>query len=376
MTKKYDIFISHSKEDNKLAVALCHFMEQNGFRCWMAPRDVQAGKDYAVCIIEGIQSSRIMIVILSEFSNRSPHVRNEVERAFNHQVAILPFRIRDVIPEQSLEYFLSSYHWLDAVDGQAESYFEDLYRHCFALLNSDQTFEPPKPPIDPPKPPKADYIPPVRKKDEEQFKEKPNPVKPQNNKNLIYIGVAVLALILLFLVKPFFDKNVIEFKNNAAAPVYIKLNGKIEAIPSLSSFNYSARKNSRITTKAYSYWTDTKGDTLGRKIYWSIDTVVHADGNFTFPLNVNQGYFFLKVINTSPANINYITVNGDDPQEKDVINIKVPNDGNVYFIGYFRIFTNTKIEIWNTGNYYLKWTNGSNLTFYDNFNQTLTLRYK
>src|SRR6201996_9506086 len=204
MTKKYDIFISHSKEDNKLAVALCHFLEQNRFRCWIAPRDVQAGKDYASCIIDAIQSSRIMIVILSEHSNRSNHVRNEVERAFNHQVAILPFRIRDIIPEQSLEYFLSSYHWLDAIDGQAESYFDSLYRHCAALLNSDIGF-------DPPKPPDEDKTPPYKRQQDFGYNTKRNPVikpKPQDNKMLIYIGGAVNVAFLLFFVviKPFFSK--------------------------------------------------------------------------------------------------------------------------------------------------------------------------
>jgi hypothetical protein len=364
MVKKYDIFISHAKEDNKLAVALCHFLEQNRFRCWMAPRDVQAGKDYASCIIDGIQSSRIMIVILSEYSNRSPHVRNEVERAFNHQVAILPFRIRDVIPEQSLEYFLSSYHWLDAVDGQAESYFDDLYRHCYALLNSDQDFEPPKPPV-------IDKVPPVIKKPEAL----PSPAG--NNKNLIYAGGAiVLALILFFMIKPFFEKNTIEFKNNSPAAIYIDLDGKTDTIAAQSSYNYSARKNSRIKTHAYSYWTNIKSEILGVKIEWEIDTVVHADGNFTYPLNVKSNYFFLKVINNSNANINYITVNGNYASDKYVINTKVPNDGKIYYIGYFKILPATKVEMWNLNNYYLQWTNGNNLTFYDYYNQTLTLTYK
>jgi hypothetical protein len=367
MIKKYDIFISHSKEDHKLALALCHFLEQNRFRCWMAPRDVQAGKDYAACIIDGIQSSRIMVVILSEHSNRSHHVRNEVERAFNHQVAILPFRIRDVIPEQSLEYFLSSYHWLDAIDGQAESYFEDLYRHCFALLNSDQDFEPPKPPVERE----------TKKTDHNRSREREPIIKPQNNKMLYIGGGVVLVLLLLFLfIKPLFEKNTIEFKNNAPAPIYLDVDGKIDTIRISSSFNYTARKNTRIKTKAYSYWTNIKGEVLGTRIQWAIDTVVHADGNFTYPLYVNSNYFFLKVVNTSTANINYITVNTYNSDDKYTLNIKIPNDGVIYSVGYFKILPNTKIEIWNINNYYLNWTNGNNMNFSDNYNQTMLLRFK
>ncbi|HTE00162.1 MAG TPA: toll/interleukin-1 receptor domain-containing protein [Mucilaginibacter sp.] len=378
MSKRYDIFISHSKEDNKLAVALCHFLEERQFRCWMAPRDVQAGRDYAACIIDGIQSSRIMIVILSEYSNRSHHVRNEVERAFNHQVAILPFRIRDVIPEQSLEYFLSSYHWLDALDGQAESYFEDLYRHCFALLKAaDQSTEQP-PPKDEPRPPYRQPDPiDKRSTQPDPFDNKKKKDDPKIPWRLYLAGAAVVAVIIVFFVlRAAVDKNAIEFKNNTGTAVYIELDGKTDTIPSLSSYNYKARKNARIKTKAYAYWTNTTGGLLGLKLEWNIDTVVHADGNFTYPLNTASNYFLLKVTNNSYADINYVTVNGDDYGNKAEMKIKIPNDGKIYILGYYKIFTNTKVEVWNTGNYYLKWTNGSNLTFYDSYNQVITIPYK
>lgn len=101
----------------------------------MAPRDITAGKDYAEAIIDAIESSKIMVVVFSDSANNSKHVRNEVERAFNHQLPIIPFKTKDIIPAQSFQYFLSSTHWLDAINGNAEDYFEQLYRNCAALLN-------------------------------------------------------------------------------------------------------------------------------------------------------------------------------------------------------------------------------------------------
>src|SRR5581483_10613998 len=47
----------------------------------------------------------------------------------------LPFRTKDVQPEESLEYYLSSYQWLDAVNGPPENYFEQLSRNCALLLD-------------------------------------------------------------------------------------------------------------------------------------------------------------------------------------------------------------------------------------------------
>jgi len=366
MVKKYDIFISHSKEDYKLALALCHFLEERQFRCWIAPRDVQAGKDYATCIIEGIQSSKIMIVILSEASNQSKHVRSEVERAFNHQVAILPFRIKDVIPEQSLEYFLSSYHWLDAIEGQAENYFDDLYRHCFALLRADQ----PPPPIDDKKKERQ-----YDKREDDKKKEKP---KPQPNRTAIYIAGAIILLLLLFFIfiKPMFNTNSIEFKNNSPTNVLIDLDGKTDTIRANSSFIYTGRVKSRVKTTAYSYTYNSRGDVFGLKIQWNIDTAIHADGNFIYDLNVNSGYFFLRINNSSGYNISYLAVNSLSPTEKITSKAPIPSTGTSFDLGYYKILPDTRIEIWNTNNFNLFWAVGNNLHFNENVNQNIVLSFK
>jgi hypothetical protein len=42
----HDVFISHSSKDKLTADAICHSLEQNGIRCWIAPRDVRAGANY------------------------------------------------------------------------------------------------------------------------------------------------------------------------------------------------------------------------------------------------------------------------------------------------------------------------------------------
>ncbi|MDR0948902.1 MAG: toll/interleukin-1 receptor domain-containing protein, partial [Lachnospiraceae bacterium] len=42
----YDVFISHSSVDKSIANAICHTLEANGMRCWIAPRDIPAGTNY------------------------------------------------------------------------------------------------------------------------------------------------------------------------------------------------------------------------------------------------------------------------------------------------------------------------------------------
>jgi hypothetical protein len=380
MSKTHDIFISHAMEDTWLADALCHYLEERKLSCWMAPKHVRAGAGYTRSIIKSIQSSRVMVVILSEYSNHSNHIRAEVERAFNNNVAILPFRIRNMIPEQSLEDFLSPYRWLNALDRPAEVCFEEVFRHCLALLHN-QPVNPSKPvcplPCDIPKP-----LPPVY-----YDIPKPKPPAPSIKKTAgasskktlaaIIAGMVITTLLLaFFLIKPLFDKNTIEFKNNTSTPIYIDLGRETDTIKSSASFNFKGRKSSRIKIKARTYWTTATGDLLGQKIEWDIDTIVHSKDNYTYPLNVASNYFFLKITNNGSADINYVYVNNFYPDSKDQLKIKIPNDGKVYCLGYYKILPSTSIQVWDTNNYSLTWTNGSNLTFYNSCNQEVTVPYK
>jgi hypothetical protein len=68
----------------------------------------------------------VMILVFSASSNASPQVRREVERAVHKQVSILPFRIENVLPSKSLEYFLSAQHWLDAFPPPREAHYARL----------------------------------------------------------------------------------------------------------------------------------------------------------------------------------------------------------------------------------------------------------
>lgn len=110
----HDVFISHSSQDRNVALAACEAIERGGHRCWIAPRDILPGQDYGEAIVDGIRAARVFVLIFSAHSAESPQVRRETERAANVGLAMIPFRIEEVQPSKSLEYFISSAHWLDA----------------------------------------------------------------------------------------------------------------------------------------------------------------------------------------------------------------------------------------------------------------------
>jgi hypothetical protein len=138
MESNQDVFISHSSVDSKLAYAMCDYLEEKGIRCWIAPRDVQGGTEYAEAIIMGIRSCKIMVVLFNKNANDSIYVKNEVERAFNYKSILIPFKLDQTIPSATLELFLGSVHSLDAAKGNPEDCFDLLYQNCVRVLGKKE----------------------------------------------------------------------------------------------------------------------------------------------------------------------------------------------------------------------------------------------
>ena len=108
------LFISHSSKNAETAKRICEFLEEKGKKCFLAPRDIRAGREYAEEIINGIDQADLMILIMSEAANQSPHVLREVERAVSKSVPILVYKLEDVQLSKSMEYFLMTHQWFDA----------------------------------------------------------------------------------------------------------------------------------------------------------------------------------------------------------------------------------------------------------------------
>jgi TPR repeat protein len=132
----HDVFISYSSKDKPTADAALAVLEQNGIRCWMAPRNITPGMNWSASIIEAINHARIMVLVFSEHANRSPQIEREIERAVNRSITIIPMRIADVVPEKSLEYFISTAHWLDAFTPPLEKHLQTLADTVRSILAS------------------------------------------------------------------------------------------------------------------------------------------------------------------------------------------------------------------------------------------------
>lgn len=118
----HDVFISYCAEDKPTADAVCATLEAQSIRCWIAPRDILPGVDWGEAIIDAINDSHALVLVFTSKANNSPQIKREVERAVNRAIPIIPVRVEDALPSKSLEYFISTPHWLDALTPPLEQH--------------------------------------------------------------------------------------------------------------------------------------------------------------------------------------------------------------------------------------------------------------
>src|SRR5690349_15045389 len=130
----HDVFLSYSSKDKSAADALCIGLEQRNIRCWMAPRDIVPGVPWAESIIDAIEGAAVMLLLFSDASNRSVQVQREVERAVHKDVPLVPVRLENVMPTRTMEYFISSQHWFDAIQTPMEQHLDRMAQAVKAHL--------------------------------------------------------------------------------------------------------------------------------------------------------------------------------------------------------------------------------------------------
>jgi len=141
----HDVFVSYAHQDRTVANAVCATLEAHGIRCWIAPRDILPGSDWGEAIIDAIQGAKALVLVFSSNSNDSDQIKREIERTVHQGIAVVPFRIEDVLPNKTLEYFISTQHWLDALTPPLEDHLNHLAETITVLLAKKDRKEKPLP---------------------------------------------------------------------------------------------------------------------------------------------------------------------------------------------------------------------------------------
>jgi TolB-like protein/Tfp pilus assembly protein PilF len=108
-----DVFVSYASQDAAVANSIVEHLESQGLKCWMAPRDVRPGTEYADAIVAAINEAKAVVLLLSGSAVASSHVGREIERAASKHKQIVALRIDTEPLSRSFEYFLSNSQWID-----------------------------------------------------------------------------------------------------------------------------------------------------------------------------------------------------------------------------------------------------------------------
>lgn len=133
-------FICHSSRDTSLAEALTEELEASGYKCWLPSRDVPAGSDAEKPVYSAILESTAVLLIFTEYSAESQHIRREMDIAANQKIPIIPLKFRDGEISKSIIYYTHSQQWIDCTVLQANTpeIRKAIFGHAKEPLQEDQ----------------------------------------------------------------------------------------------------------------------------------------------------------------------------------------------------------------------------------------------
>ena len=131
-------FISYSTKDLEIVKKIVFALEAEGIRCFYAPRDIAPGAEYATEIVKAIKNVDCMTLIFSNASNASMYVLREINSAVLNNKMVIPFKVDDTAPSESMEFYLGATHWLIAYPTISETEIEKLVK---AITKKSVTIE-------------------------------------------------------------------------------------------------------------------------------------------------------------------------------------------------------------------------------------------
>lgn len=119
-----EVFISYKTEESELANFFCGQLEGSGVSCWIAPRNIPSGEEWANAIVNGIENAKAVVLLISRASMGSGEVAKEVDLASGMKKMIFPVRIENTTLKGAFLYHLSNKQWIDALENDKFARFK------------------------------------------------------------------------------------------------------------------------------------------------------------------------------------------------------------------------------------------------------------
>src|SRR5438105_15438624 len=134
------IFVSYASEDHTVARTICEALENRGFGCWIASRDIQPGENFQVAIVRAIRRAKAMVMVFSTNASNSEEIKKELVLAGQSRLVVIPVRVEDVTPDEAFAYEFATRQWVDAFDDWEQS-MQRLARQLSLIAGIDSSPE-------------------------------------------------------------------------------------------------------------------------------------------------------------------------------------------------------------------------------------------
>lgn len=113
------VFVSYSTKDVARANDLVKALEASGVKCWIAPRDIPPGSNYNAEIVKALDNCTDFILLFTEHSNDSVHVKRELNLWLERNRPLVPVKMDHTVPSHEFRYLLAGMQWATETDNRA-----------------------------------------------------------------------------------------------------------------------------------------------------------------------------------------------------------------------------------------------------------------
>ncbi len=129
------VFVSYSSKNQEQADKLCSMFSAKGIDYWLATEHIQGGENYAKVIPSAIKNCACVVLLLSEASQQSVYVSNEIDRAINARKPVFPLRVEECDLSDEFDFYLCRCQIVDARPMDNTPTMEQVFESIKVLTN-------------------------------------------------------------------------------------------------------------------------------------------------------------------------------------------------------------------------------------------------
>lgn len=132
---KYDVFISYSRLDTKIADQICRAFDAAGITYFIDRQGLSAGMEFPKVLADAIENSKLFLFLASQNSYKSKFTDSEITYAFNikEKGNIIPYIIDGSTLPKHLQFVFSSINWTYRRNNEDSTLIFDINK----LLSND-----------------------------------------------------------------------------------------------------------------------------------------------------------------------------------------------------------------------------------------------